>query len=156
MAPITQRRVCHVPPCDCQGGRRDLGAISGRRALGTISSRSSWSHFQELLEPFPSHPGGARGDAPFTKLHTLSPTPLCWYHHFLQSDPPTHTLSHTTSCSLGGVDQSRGRRSQTVGADCLSLCHPRDRWRPAYAPDVQPCESGLVSGETISPSSPAF
>ena len=27
---------------------------------------------------------------------------------------------------------SRGRRSQTVGADCLSVCHPRDvragRW----------------------------
>jgi hypothetical protein len=27
-------------------------------------------------------------------------------------------------CSIGG---SRGRRSQTVGADCLTVCHPRDR-----------------------------
>ena len=24
-------------------------------------------------------------------------------------------------------DRSRGRRSQTVGADCLTVCHPRDR-----------------------------
>ena len=29
---------------------------------------------------------------------------------------------------------SRGRRSQTVGADCLTVCHPRDRQE--VAPDA--------------------
>ena len=37
-------------------------------------------------------------------------------------------------CDLGGCT-SRGRRSQTVGADCLTVCHPRDRPRQD---EVQP------------------
>ena len=28
---------------------------------------------------------------------------------------------------MASLARSRGRRSQTVGADCLTVCHPRDQ-----------------------------
>ena len=41
-----------------------------------------------------------------------------------------YALSQVPSCArlVGNAPsgRSRGRRSQTVGADCLTVCHPRD------------------------------
>jgi len=56
----------------------------------------------------------------------------------------------TRSCArrprlIGG---SRGRRSQTVGADCLTVCHPRDTLHPAEF-DAIVCATGATAARDM-------
>ena len=45
------------------------------------------------------------------------------------------------------AERSRGRRSQTVGADCLTVCHPRDHAWPSRCTGCgRSCPHGGVRG----------
>jgi hypothetical protein len=67
------------------------------------------------------HNTGYLGEAPLARAR------LAREHEQLPQPAPARARPHLHRAPLiRKRPRSRGRRSQTVGADCLSVCHPRD------------------------------